>query len=828
MIADAADGRATIDRDASIVLLGLRGSGKTSLALITQASLGFRHIEADEVFQRETGVSAVQYRKDHGVEQSRIRWVAVLSQLLNTSPKHCVIVWPKDYYVEEAGLSLLQQYSQTHPIILVQRDAVAVQKYLQLPEGSKVEKLSQLMTATLRSCSNYEYYNLEEGHTVNQNGDASDDASSSDIAYYAPRTLRMKRVEESFLRLVRNILQQNSGFTEGSYIPQSRAIYTYMLNVSLVQVSSDGFNTGWLNCGADAIQLEIPSDNSVFQTSLATQKETISRAVICLTRAFNGPVIYHVTAPSDGSPASSQARYRDVLEHGFRLGVELATIDLKLPRLELEDLIRRSRGTKLIADFHDSAPEPNGWASGQRRDMLNKALSLETHGIRLTQPALCSSDNREAAGFLINAKGRSQSAFISAYNTGHLGRTSRCFNETLTPVTTEELRAHSLDSHAKHEPQPEITIRQSQASIYASFVYDPMKYYIIGQDVSYSYSPVIHAAAHDFFGMPHRLETKSMASLDELASISNDSHFGGLTIAQPYKTAILSRVSAMSTHARNIGAINTLLPIRRAFDYSMPPPAEFWADRNRAGPVLAFYGDNADWIGMMRCIKQNLSPANVISPRTTAVVIGAGGMARAAIYALLNLGVRHIALYNRTNEKAHGLADHFSKIELDISTDLMTGQSHSGVVPATTAARDIRVLDSLVSNWYEDLASPTIFLSCIPPPEPSQSPQARFLLPSQWMKSPTGGVVIEMSYRVLLTPLLRQVHAQVHRGWVGVNGLQNLCEQASAQFEIFTSRKVPRNLMCIAALYHYLDRNKDDVEGCRYIQGKLQTLLSKT
>jgi len=52
-------------------------------------------------------------------------------------------------------------------------------------------------------------------------------------------------------------------------------------------------------------------------------------------------------------------------------------------------------------------------------------------------------------------------------------------------------------------------------------------------------------------------------------------------------------------------------------------------------------------------------------------------------------------------------------------------------------------------------------------------------------------VVIDMNYRALITPLLRQVWSQAQRGWVAVDGLENLVEQASAQFEVFTCRKLP-------------------------------------
>lgn len=814
--------------EASIVLLGVRGSGKTTLAIIAQASLGLQHIDADDAFHKETGVSPSQYRKEHGAQQSRAKWLSFLTTLLSTFSKKCVIVWPKDY-VEEAGLSLLKQYGREHPVILVQRNTSAIERYLQLSESTKIEKIIKIIVPTYRACSNFEYFNLDETGSPDWKGHSITELSNDALGYnhQSPRSLRLKHVEKRFLRLIKHTLRPSllgNGQTPLRKILDSRASYTYVLSVPLAQLSSETFNIRWLNSGADAIQLEIEVDATDPPVSPETIKEQISSAFATVSRVSDRPIIYHLRPTAAGLSGSSRSLYLDLLDHGFRIGVEFATIRLELPLQVLNEQIMNTRGTRLIGDHHDKTPEAHAWLSPGRRDLIKKAASLGLDGVRLTQIARSSKDNKEVAAFTVFAKRDMLSRpFVIAYNTGLLGRTSRCWNEIMTPVTTKELQHHFFTAGTDQNLSSEITIQESQNSLYASFIYDPMKYYVIGHDVSFSYSPIIHNAAHEFFGMPHQLQIRSMPSLDRLSELTDDEHFGGLTIAQGFKMAMISRVSGISVHARSIGAINTLLPVRTAFDYTKPPPPEFWANRNRAGPVLAFYGDNFDWVGMTICIQRNLSPANVITPTTTALVFGAGGMARAAVYALLKLGVRHVVLYNRTYMHARALADHFSDLDLDPSPDK---EAQNGTSGDSMTRSDIRVLSSLNADWYGDLEPPKMILSCVPAASSLGSPDDKFLLPPAWMKSPTGGVVIDMDYRTLITPLLRQVRSQAQYGWVAVDGLENLVEQACAQFEVFTCRRVPKNLMRFSALQHYLKSSSEDAEVCRYVEGQLRRVQS--
>lgn len=765
--------------DASLVLIGIRASGKRSLGFIAATALGRRFVTEDHYFQSINGLSRQDYLKVHGSEQFHKQDIESSKQMLEDNKHGCVIDCGLGSLT--SGLQeYLKKYCQTNPVVFVVRDMNRIRSLLHLDERSA--KLLEHGNATHRKCSNLEFYNLEDDSMSNTGEDPADRASP----HYS---FKLRNVQADFSRFVRFITGAYSALTKldspfSIDIPIELRTNTHMLRVRLSDFADGHIDFKELESAGDVLGIYVDQWR---QNTIKVLNELLATA----RRTLDTPIL--LSASRRLSETASIDNYLAVLHHGLRLGVDYMFVDLDLGDQHLAELKQMKGYTKLIGSYVNATPAVDSWEDPKWKDMYLKGKALELDLVRLLNTPVSRQDNDTLNWFvqeLRNVEGFRLPPI--AYNAGLLGRTSQIMNPMLTSVTHPSLPA--TETNYQNDFKPILSSRQILTALFESFVFDRLKFYIVGSNVSGSLSPAMHNAAYELLGLQHHYSTRGINSWEDIADLAKDDSLGGLSIVQPYKVKVVPRLTAMSGHASAIGAVNTLVPLRSDPTGAIASLQSQAQNRNRAGAIAGWFGENTDYLGIMNCVSRSLSPRNAIQPKTTALVIGAGGMARAAVYAMLQLGCKTIFVFNRTIANTRALARHFNQWAQGSS-----GNTHEPV----------KVLESISQTWPSEFSLPTIVVSCVTHEFIDGNPGAHFEMPDTWLESPSGGVVLEMAYMTKETPLIKQMKAYreaTRRPWVLVDGIETLLEQAYAQFETMTGRKAPKRCMA-TAVYSAIKEN---------------------
>lgn len=156
-------------------------------------------------------------------------------------------------------------------------------------------------------------------------------------------------------------------------------------------------------------------------------------------------------------------------------------------------------------------------------------------------------------------------------------------------------------------------------------------YAVLGWPVRHSCSPAMHNAAFAALGRDAVYVACEVSPECLGPAVSGAAALGlrGLNLTVPHKEAVVPWCHRLSDEARRVGAVNTL---------------SFEED----GVV----GHNTDAPGFLRALRTELG---IDPPATRALVLGAGGVARAVVTALGDAGARHLAIAARTADRARDL-----------------------------------------------------------------------------------------------------------------------------------------------------------------------------
>ena len=714
--------------------------------MISGLLLRRRVLDADTLFVASNGLSKTAFKRKYGTERLRVKELESTKALLTKYDEDCVIACGSSIAAEQLQ-EFMAEYRQTHLVIYVNRSVDDIEEYLGLKERGKLGQWMNGVRENYQGITNFEFFNLLETCNDDKRQCQALERLQSVLSHRLASQRKVQALQGTKTALARFLaaaLGHNASALSLDIFPTiyppflEERIYSNSMRISLVDLSADEIDVTHISTGADVVELVLDAQDPRCRAIMASG--TVGRFVAEIRRFVAVPVIYNVDMPKKA--AADWELYFSMLYEGLRLAPEYLTVDLHASSETIRDLIARRGCTTVIGDQDTTDAKSDFWLTSEPLELYRRAVELRCGVVRLTRPCLDVADNFSCLSFIERVKATPDSIPIIAYNTGFSGRISSVCNPTLTPVSSDEYSAVERGSVAPGTST--LSIRERWTSLFDLHILHPLKFFVVGA-VKNSLSPAMHNAAFQTLGMPHVYSTHEAMSLEELRVLLHETDFGGASVTMPFKEAILALTQKLSPSAEIIGASNTILPTRRWKDDQLPSDARCKEHRHRAGPVAMLYGDNTDWIGISACLSRSISPANSINSETTGLVIGAGGMARAAVYCLLHLGVRNICIFNRTVSHAESMANHYEQV----FPKFTQGNSQPNLKTTVDGQTDklrIKVLDSLETPWPSNFRQPNIVICAIKAHDSRVPASTPITMPRAWMRSPTGGVVVEVKH----------------------------------------------------------------------------------
>jgi 3-dehydroquinate dehydratase/shikimate dehydrogenase len=279
-------------------------------------------------------------------------------------------------------------------------------------------------------------------------------------------------------------------------------------------------------------------------------------------------------------------------------------------------------------------------------------------------------------------------------------------------------------------------------------------YGVVASPVAHSMSPAVHNAAfdetgHDGVYLPLLVNPgyESFKAFMESFVPFEGLDLSGLSVTLPHKENALKYLREKGAEveelAQRIGAVNTIV-----------------IDRAAGGPALR--GMNTDYAAILDSITDKLGITREGLARLRVAVIGAGGTGRTAVAALAHYGAT-VVVYNRTREKADALAAEFN-----------------GKTGKVVAAPMDKLCDSCCHVFLNTTSvgmHPNVNESPLGDRPPQFTPDT---------------LVFDAIYNPTKTKLLRQAE---EAGAKTIGGVEMFVRQAAAQFEAWTGRKAPADVM---------------------------------
>jgi pentafunctional AROM polypeptide len=754
---------------ATLVLIGMRGAGKTHMGQAVAKSLSRTFIDMDAYFEKVVGKTIPEFLAANSWDEFRRVETEHLKTVLEEYPTGYIISCGGGIIETEGGRAVLQGWGGSNGprkghILHIRRNIQDIAAYLSLDKTRPVY--------------------AEDTHAVwNKRQPLYESCSTSEFTIInKPPKEPWSKAESDLIKLVRFLLSVTPQKPlAGATVVNPTNDSSFFLSLTFPNIAQALSVLPAASVGSDALELRVDLLES-------TTPEFVAQQIAVLRRHSSLPIIFTVRTKGQGGkfPDDEIDRMFELLHWGVKWGcefVDVEVLDAENPKKKqlLERLAASKGNSHLIASYHDVAGsalwEESGYGTSLGGEasatytppvrMRERYADLHKYGdtIKLIGRAHKLEDNFALCRFTevtVPNLGLKPVKPLIALNMGAIGQVSRTLNFYMTPVTHPSLPVPAAPG--------QLSVKEILTTRTLLGLVRPKNFYLFGAPISQSMSPTLHNTGFTAFGLPFQYHLKETADWqvmkDFIAEGIQNESFGGASVTIPLKEEIIKHniATTLTEAAQAIKAVNTLTVT------SSP---------NGGAPIII--GDNTDWLGIRASILKQVSLEEIRTySKSIGVVIGAGGTARAACFALKSLGVSALHIWNRTEEKALELAKEFGGLSIPTLENVMLPVNDE--LQGSTEPRLILVVSTVPGPTQETLPIDGLFTTSI-----AGSPKG------------SRGVVVDMAYKPLETVLLEMTKAMARDGgnilWSEVPGIDVLVEQGLEQFLRWTGRSAPRGVM---------------------------------
>ncbi|KAH8927754.1 SKI-domain-containing protein [Atractiella rhizophila] len=591
----------------SLILIGMRGVGKTTLGLIAATSLSRPFIDADALFSSKNKTTISAYVAENGWERFRDEETGILEGLLDKCGTGYVVACGGGVVERERNRELLKEFGRSGgTVIHVRRDEGEVVKYL-VSEKTRplwdehIRSVWERRTPFFSACSTHTYFSLTALRSPQ-----------------TPPSMVLKPLETSFLRFLHFILQSTPSSPHSqrldflSYASDSER-RTYALQLCEEDPTTLRKED---TTGANVIEVRIDLVKSELLSSEEREKgrDFVARSISKIRSVTTLPIIFTVRTVLGGGSfpdfmkdATWKERYLDLLRLGVEIGCEFVDVELRLGADELERLAR-SRGTTHLIGTDIDLNQTTPWCIKNVQPSLDLAQQFDISILRLVRKAHRMEDNldlerlRGSLNDVGMGMGMDGHKPVIAYNTERIGQLSRTFNTLLTPISASSI----------FDDDGDLTFSQIQESLFLAGLKVMRTVFLSGHSLEWRRELQEKA---DSLNLHIRFECSDVETIQTALSSSS---FAG---------AVLNFFPPPASDASSSTSLCDVI--------TRLPTSSSSTSHNVFASCLS------------KTITENLSPINAVTSRTVALITKCSGKAYSdALVAIEMAGIKKVFVYD--------------------------------------------------------------------------------------------------------------------------------------------------------------------------------------